>query len=303
MKDVKKTVIILILNLTAMMLVAQSDIRLNNDWTKTYIINPASITDQYLWEFNLSDREQWVGVQGAPRTDFLSGTLYLDELNTQFGIKLWYDKIGVTTTCDADLTYAYALSLNKYWKLNMGLGLSFQMLGYDVSKVNSLTANDPAVLTRLINENNINSEIGFELISKYYKFGVSSKNIFSLFAPINKLYTNTNYIYGMYRDYTHDYINLGYGVCGIQYSNMYQAEFNLTGYFKSTLQTNPFQLGLVYRTWGEVGVLVGLDLSHNFRMSYSYDYNFSGISNASFGTQELMLTYRVDKVFKCKNCW
>jgi len=213
------------------------------------------------------------------------------------------DKVGFTSTTDIDLTYAYAARVNQFWKLNMGLGLSFQSLAYDVSKVNSPTANDPLVFSRLLNENNINSDLGLELTNKYYRIGLASQNIFSLFIPVNKLFTNTNFIYAIYRDSNHDYFNLGYGVCGIQYSNLYQMEFNLTGYFKSTLTTNPFQLGLVYRTWGEMGVLFGLDINRNLGVSYSYDYNFSGISTASFGTHELMITYRLDKVFQCKNCW
>lgn len=286
------------------MLLAQSNIRLNNDWNKTYIINPASITDQYLAEFNMAYRQQWVGFQGAPTTLFASGTLYLDELYTQFGLKVLQDKIGFTRTTDIDLTYAYAMRVNNTWKLNMGLGLSFQTLGYDVAEVHSPTGSDPNVTTRLLNENNVNSDLGFEFTDKFYRLGFASQNIFSLFSPINKLFTNTNFIYGTYRDSSHDFFNLGYGVCGIQYSkDLYQMEFNLTGYFKSTPTTNPFQIGLVFRTWSEIGFLFGLDLNHNLRASYSYDYNFSGISNSSFGTNELMLTYRLDKVFQCKNCW
>ena len=299
----KKTALLLILTLSTLLADAQSNIRLNNDWNKTYMINPASITDKYLAEFNMAARQQWLGFKGAPTTLFASGTLYLDELYTQFGLKVLQDKIGFTSTTDVDLTYAYAMRFNQTWKLNMGLGLSFQSLAYDVSKVNSPTGSDPQVLDRLLNENNVNSDLGFEFTNKFYRIGGSSQNVFSLFSNINKLFINTNYLYAIYKDSNHDYFNLGYGVCGIQYSNLYQMEFNITGYFKSTPSTTPFQIGLVYRTWSEAGVLLGLDLSHNFRLSYSYDYNFSGISNSSFGTHELMLTYRLDKVYRCKNCW
>jgi len=213
------------------------------------------------------------------------------------------DKVGFTSTTNIGLTYAYAARVNDDWKLNMGLGLNFQMLGYDVSKVISPDPNDPTVLNGLINQNNINSDIGFELTNKDYKFGLASQNIFTLFSPVSKMFPNTNFVYAMYHDSGQNPFTVGYGVCGIQYSNIYQMEFNLTGYFKPNGSTNPFQVGLVYRTWSEVGALFGFDISHNFRVSYSYDYNFSGISNASFGTHELMLTYRLDKVYKCKNCW
>ena len=185
----------------------------------------------------------------------------------------------------------------------MGFALSYQSLNYDVTGIQNSASYDPVVANRLLNDENANSDIGFELTNKYYRFGVAGQNIFSLFFPINKLFLNTNYAYAMYRDYNHEFFNLGYGVCGIQYSKFYQAEFNLTGYFKATPGTNPFQIGLVYRTSNEVGALLGLDISPNLRVYYSYDYNFSGISNASFGTHEIMLTYRLDKIYRCKNCW
>jgi len=298
----RKYILFLIFHLQVMMIVAQSDIRLNNDWNKTYIINPASIADQYLAEFNMSARKQWVGFDGAPTTLFASGTLYLDKLHTQFGLKIMQDKIGFTSTTDVDLTYAYALTVNDDWKLNMGLGLNFQSIAYDVSLVNSATATDPTVLSGLLNQSYINSQIGAELINKSWRFGIAGQNLNSLIVPINKLFINTNFIYAIYRDSHHDTFNLGYGVCGIQYSNIYQMEFNLTGYFKSPVDREPLQLGLIYRTWSEIGVLFGLDISKNLRVSYSYDYNVIGISRSSFGTHELMLTYRIDKAPKCINC-
>ena len=298
----KKYIVLLILNLLTILISAQSDIRFNNVWNQPYIINPASITDQYLAEFNVIARQQWVGFQGSPTTLFASGTLYLDNLHTQFGLKVMQDKIGFTSTTDIDLTYAYSLSINNAWRLNMGLGLDFQSLAYDVSMVNSSTATDPTVLTKLLNVSYINSQLGAELTNKSWRVGIASQNLNSLISPINKLFVNTNFMYVLYRNSRHGTFNLGYGVYGIQYSTIYQMEFNLTGYFNYTADREPIQLGLIYRTWSEVGLLVGLDISKNLRVSYSYDYNVSGISRASIGTQELMLTFRLDKAEKCINC-
>ena len=300
----KKTVIFIFVNLLTVLLVAQSNIRFNNDWDKTYIINPASINDQFQAEFIVAARHQWVGFEGAPKTGFLSGTLFLGGLyNTQLGFRVIQDNIGFTSTTDIDLTYAYSIMAKNNWRLNMGLGLSFQSLGYDASKIYSPTPTDPTVLSRLLRENDINSELGFELTNKIWRFGFASKNIFSLFGQINKLFLNTNYIYAMHRDIDHDFLNLGYGVRGIQYSNIYQMEFNLTGYFKSTSETDPFQLSIMYRTWSELGALFGFDLSRNLRVSYSFDFNLNGINWNSYGTHEFMITYRLDKNYKCRNCW
>lgn len=300
---IKKTVILSIYILSINLLIAQSSVRFNNDWSNLYQINPAAMSTEYLAEFNLADRQQWLGFKGSPNTGFVSGTLYLDDLYTQFGLKTTRDVVGFTSTMDIDLTYAYSMRFNNDWRVNLGLGIGFQSLAYDVSEVNSPTASDPTVYSRLLNENYVNSDLGAEMTNKFWKFGFASQNVLSLFSPSSKLFPNTNFLYAMYRNYNHDYVNIGYGVCGVKCANLYQMEFNLTGYFKATAETNPFQLSLIYRTWSELGFLLGFDVNHNFRVSYSYDYNFSGISTASFGTHELMLTYKLDKVFRCRNCW
>lgn len=299
----KKTFTIMVFTLLGNLLFSQSNTRLTNDWSNTYIINPGSINDLYLTEFNMAYRKQWVGFKGAPTTLFASGTLYLEDLYTQFGLKIMQDKVGFTSTTDVDLTYAYSMMVNADWKLDMGFGLSFQSMAYNVSKVSSPTPSDPTVLTRLLNENYINSDLGAEYSNSFFRFGIASQNVFSLFSDSKKLFPNTNFLYGMFQNNTHDFFNVGYGVCEIQYSNMYQTEFNLTGYFKATSENNPIQLSLVYRTWSEVGCLFGIDLSRNLRISYSYDYNFGGVSRSSLGSHELMITYRLDKNYKCRNCW
>jgi hypothetical protein len=98
-------------------------------------------------------------------------------------------------------------------------------------------------------------------------------------------------------------MNLGFGAIGVQYGNFYQLELNLMTYFKLTPESNGFQVGAFYRTYSEIGAILGLDLSKNLHLSYSYDYNVSGISTKSYGSHEIMLTYTLDRVFKCLNCW
>ena len=299
----KKTVCILFIQVVIISIMAQSNIRLNNYWDNPYFINPASINDLSLAEFNMAARKQWVGFPGSPSTLFATATTYLENLHTQFGLKLVQDKIGYTNTTTIDLTYAYSMLLQNDWKLHLGLAVSYQNLSYDMSKIVVPTADDQIVYEKLLSEGNFNSNIGVELTNHYWKFGGSSQNIFSLFSTINKQFPNTNFIYAMYRQSSHDYVNLGYGASGVQYGNLYQMEFNLTSYFKITPQKDAFQLGLFYRTWNEMGAIFGIDLTKAFHLSYSYDFNVGGISQSSVGTQEVILTYKLPREWKCKNCW
>ena len=111
---------------------AQSNVRLNNFWDNLYSINPAYITNKYLGSIGIAARKQWMGFPGAPSTYLVTGTLVLDKLNTQFGVKAYEDMIGYTHTSSASLSYAYAVNLNDDWRLHLGVAASFQSLWYDM---------------------------------------------------------------------------------------------------------------------------------------------------------------------------
>ena len=298
----KKIICLILINVLILSVMAQSNIRLNNYLNNTYFINPASINDISLAEFNMAARKQWVGFPGSPVTFLASATTYVENMNTQFGLKVVQDKIGYTSTTAIDLTYAYSMHLQRDWQLHLGLAISFQNLSYDMSSLIFPDIDDP-VSNKLLNVSNFNSNIGAELTNKSWKFGASSLNIFSLFSNINNQFPNTNFMYASYRQRSHDYFNLGYGVSGIQYGKLYQMEFNLMSYLKITPETDAFQLGVFYRTWSEMGAVFGIDLTKAIHLTYSYDFNVGGISRSSVGTQELMLTYKLPKEWKCRNCW
>lgn len=296
-------------NLMSLLVVGQSNIRLNNYWGNAHYINPASIYDKYQAVFSMAARKQWVGVTGAPMTFFASGSTYIENLNTQLGLIAIQDKIGYTSVTNLDLTYAYAIKLEHDWQFHFGMGLTYQSLSYDISKVDLSSGYDPQAYQNLLSEDNFNSDLGIEVSNPSFRIGLSSQNIFSVFSTDRKYQTNTNFLYTRFRQPVSNSLSLGFGVCGIQYSNMYQAEFNLTSYFKVAERTglsetpDLFDVGLFYRTKSEIGLIFGFDLSEAIHLSYSYDYNVSGINRSSIGTNELMITYNLSRRPVCHSCW
>ncbi len=305
----KKYILLIIINFGCLLSIAQSNIRLNNYWGNTQYINPSSVYDKYAAVFSMAARKQWIDFPGAPTTFFASASTYLENFHTQLGLILYQDKIGYTSTSSADLTYAYALTLKREWQLHMGLGMNFQSLNYDISQVNLSNDFDPTAYQSLKSENHFNADVGLELSSPYFKFGVASQNVFSIFTPDNQLQTNTNFVYFKARQYSNDVLNIGIGACGIQYANIYQLELNLTSYFKMAMHSglvdkpDLFDVGIFYRTMSEAGLIFGFNLSESIHLSYSYDNHFGGISNSSYGTNELIITFNLIKQPVCHNCW
>jgi type IX secretion system PorP/SprF family membrane protein len=285
-------------------LVGQSNIRFNSFSENLYTINPASINDSYVGEMTMGMRKQWVNFPGSPKTIFAYATLYAENLNTQFGLKVLADKIGYNTISEIDISYAYAVYLNSYWQLNMGIAMGFQTFGYDISKVEYAVANDPRSFEQLISDNNVNTDLGFEFSNSSWKLGMSSQNFLSLFdvMNINELHENTNIAYVFYKQNNIDFINFGGGITGIQTKNLLQAELNLNAYFKKTNTNNAFQLGAFYRTWHEMGLLLGIQFDR-MKIYYSYDFNVGEIYRKSVGSHEIVLSYKFNKTYKCRTCW
>jgi len=305
----KKFYFLLFINSFCYQLFGQSSIRVSNFWKNPQYLNPATVYDRYVSVFSMAARQQWLGFSGAPITFFASGTTYLDDFNTQLGLIVMQDKIGYTSTSNINFSYAYAIFLEQKWQLHLGLRANWQYLSYDPSKINMITEDDTELFRKLKSESSFNAAIGVEITNKTLKMGAASQNIFSLFNAQNTLQSNTNFLYARYRQQTRDVINFGYGICGIQYANIYQLEINGTAYFKLkknnglTDKPDVFDIGLFYRTRSEIGVVLGFDITESLHVSYTYDYHLGDIRRSSIGTNEIMITYNFYKKPVCHNCW
>ena len=291
----KKVMLLLLLIVPLWMSGQSNNVRLNNFWGNTYYINPASMNEDYKGLFTIAARNQWLGFAGAPKTLFASGTLFVNRINTQFGLKFYADQIGYNTITNASLSYSYMVMLDNDWSIDLGLAGSFQSLSYDRSKVNTYTADDPALYENLLQSYNYNCDVGAELVNNEWKFGVSAQNLFSPFFKGNNLQDNINYAYATYRKDTKHIVSVQYGLCATQTRNVLQVESNLTTFFRLDEDRDAFQVSLLYRTRNEMGAILGMNLNSQFHISYSYDFNVSGIARYSTGSHELMLVYRMDK--------
>ena len=275
---------------------AQYNIRINNILDNSYYINPSVINDEYQALFSIAARKQWIGFPGAPSTFYATGSLYMPKTNTQFGLKVYADNVGYSTITNISASYAYDISLNKEWQLDLGLGASYQCLSYDRGQVNTMTADDPALYDKLLQQNNYNCDLGLELKNKSWRFGLSGQNILSALFKEENILSNANYAYIVYRKKEDQVINLQYGFDAIQYGNIVQMEFSLTSFFKFYDEPDLFHLGIFYRTKSEMGVLLGYNLSETFNLAYSYDFNVSGISQNTVGSHELIISYKLNKI-------
>ena len=272
---------------------AQMDIQLNTYWQNPYYITPAHINDVHSIVFTLSARQQWMNFNGAPKTIFGSASSFMEDLNTQIGMRVFNDKVGFTSVTDVSLIYAYNLKLNDDWWANLGIAGSYQSLDFDLSKVSFEGTDEFDVYSKLEPKKGINADVGAEIFNYNFRFGLSGRNLVSIFNKQNPIHFNTNYIYGIYRQHSYSPVEFGGGVFGIQYGNRYQMELNASAYFK-TDEKELFHTGFLYRAPKEIGAIAGINISPSFSLSYCYDYNFGIASHRLGQTHEIMITYKLD---------
>jgi type IX secretion system PorP/SprF family membrane protein len=312
MKFLPTCLIVIVLMLPCIKTQAQADISMATHWYNRANYNPASIArTDYLYLFS-NYRQQWEGVNGAPRVFNVQASQYFHKLRSAFGLSVVSDKIGATQALNPMFTYAYRLS-DKDWALSFGLAAGAFSRRVDGSLFEAENPTDPSIYNSMEKSVKPDFNFGCEFQNTNFIFGFSSTHLLSIFDTEN-LYLNTNhrYVYAIYKNDKSKFYNYNIGLQLVNHFNLTILEINsifrvkqLTGLQDGTLEI--FDVGLTYRTTRQITALFGLNISSNTRLGYAYDHSFISGYNRN-GTHEIILEWRIPcKVastsVKCGNHW
>jgi len=177
-----------------------------------YILNPALSGIENYTDLKISARDQWVGLNGAPKTSYLSihgpigkndyrtsatsfevpgenprGKAYWEnytaaEPHHGIGLIVVNDKTGSYSRFTADATYAYHLGLNPTTNLALGFAAGITVVGIDKSK-NDFGGGDPsdpatgAAISGELNKIRPDLGVGLWLYSNNYFIGLSAQQV------------------------------------------------------------------------------------------------------------------------------
>ena len=298
---------------------AQQEIQFTQYMFNTLSVNPAYAGYKEEWFAQMALRNQWAGLDGAPKTGQVSidGILSPYSRNMAGGLQITSDKLGPQTATTAYLNYAYRLRLNDEdtRRLSFGIGAGIGSYGLDGSMFSPVNPGDGSLFDGKENVWKWNMRLGMYYYSPRWYAGVS---------VINVLGDTENHIFG-----TDDtYYNT------TQRGHMYfitGAIFDLGPTFKlrpsilvkedfkgpTSLDLNAmliynerFWFGASYRTgvslWDKdykgyspnsleatnaISGIVQFYVTDRFRIGYSYDYMLNTLSNTENGSHELTLGY------------
>lgn len=264
---------------------AQHNIVYSQYYFSGILINPAYAGSQNALNFTSIYRNQWTGIDGAPKNLSIGIHSPLKNDRSNLGLIFLNNKFGITCESKIMAIYAYKLKLSK-GHLSFGLQAGAEYFKNDWTKIQATDNNDPVFENN--NDKNINAVFGAGV---FYK----TENMFiGLSAPvlyntINNYHLSSNpYIFsvGYLLKINDKFLIKPAGLVRyIKYSPI-EGDISSALYFKDVIG-----IGIGYRSNAALYGYFDIRLNEQFSAGYCYDYSLSRLNNYSNGSHEFMLRY------------
>lgn len=275
---------------------AQQDALFNQYMFNKLVINPAYAGSRKVMTFDLLDRYQWVGIDGAPRTITLSGHTPLRNPHVGLGFYIYSDIYGPTSNQGFMGTYAYRIRLEN-GSLAFGLQLGFSYISIDWDK---FIVENPDIKLQGQKKNKISPDGSFGIFystNRFYgglsstqllqkEYGMTIKNGLSSYSKLMRhFYAMAGYAFPLSDNVVFRPSTL------IKYVNFAPLQIDLDASF---LFNNVFWIGAGYRSKETVILLTEFNIGQSLRIGYSYDIWLNDFMRINKGSHEIHIGYDID---------
>jgi len=265
-----------------------------------YAINPAIAGMYDYYQVNTTIRNQWAGVNDAPRTNVIS--IYgRHNKNIGLGGIIYNDVTGPTSRIGSAVSYTYKLSLNK--KIDLSFALQGGFTQFKIIKdLQTEHVNDPLLQGGDVVRTLPDATFGINISGSNWYFGVALPQLLSselnlMDDDVAKLYDQYSsdgklarhiYILGSYKHRINSLLSLepNIFVKAVEGAPT-QVDFGVKTEYKDLVWfgTN-YQLN---NDLSSLAVLLGYNINNRFNIGYSYGLPTSSYSSYYSGSHEFML--------------
>jgi len=302
MKKIVTLVIVLISGLSY----AQQDAQFSNYMYNTLIFNPAYAGSRGTTSIYLSQRSQWVGLEGAPKTNSLSYHSPIGSSNLGLGLSILNDEIGPVLENMISLDVSYSIKTSYDYKLAFGLRASAHMLNVDFNKLNIFNPGDVLAQSNINNRISPNIGIGMFWYSDRSYLGFSipnlletrhiNKGLSASVSSFSKERLHYHFTAGYLFDITQDVLFKPAVLTKIVSGSPLQVDVSSNFQFYDR-----FIIGASYRLDAAVSFLAGFQLNPNWFLGYGYDFDTNNLSTFNSGSHEVFLRYEVFRTDKVRS--
>jgi type IX secretion system PorP/SprF family membrane protein len=279
-----------------------------------FVLNPAAAGADGYTTIILTNRNQWLGIEGAPKVysasvqtrvmkrSHIFKNSYVKRRNkgvfhsgrVGLGFNAYNFHAGQIDQTGTQFTYAYHLFVNNISQLSMGLSLGFLKYKINVDNLKLIDNTDDPIYNSKISLFIPDANIGVYYSDQNKFIGLSILQL--LQASVNfGLYEGENF-----RIYRQFYLVGGYKFI-LNEKDALESSFYLKSSGQLNLQTDvslkfihnsKFWIGLGFRYGMTFIGSTGVNIDR-FYFSYAYDYSPKGLLNYSYGSHEVMLALKL----------
>lgn len=289
---------LMLLSLSAVKVQAQQDPHYTQYMYNMNVVNPAYAGSKESISGALLYRQQWVGLEGAPRTGTFSIHSPVGK-NVGLGLSAISDKIGPVEETNVYTDFSYTINLGGQSRLAFGLkaGATFQRIGL-LSEIGSGYTQDPGDFAFDEDSNNIKLNMGsgmFFYTDKFY----ASFSIPNMLDSKHLDITRNGQEYQFGSETQHYFLTSGY-VFDLSATTKFKPSFMLKSAFKAPtsldcsanfLFLEKYEIGATYRLDDSFGAMMNFAVTPSIRIGYAYDHVISEIKGTAPSSHEFMLIF------------
>nr|WKN36296.1 type IX secretion system membrane protein PorP/SprF [Tunicatimonas sp. TK19036] len=257
------------------------------------VLNPAYAGNQKQWVLSMVHRDQWVNIEGAPKTQSLVTHTALKDRPVGIGLIVSRDKIGIHDDYSIYGSYAYKLKL-LVGTLSLGLQGGFNYTHSDFEALRRFNPLDPT-LTGNVTRFSPNFGTG-----AFYSNSTTYAGISVPYLLNNKVYNKADvlsqakerryyFLTGGHVFTMNDFLKLKPStLIRYQEGQPLGMDINMNVYLQDVVN-----IGGSYRSGDSMIFLFELLLNRSFSFGYAYDHTISRITSYTDGSHEFMISYKL----------
>ena len=294
MKSTRNRLMIITCVLSFYFTQAQQDPQFTQYMYNTMSVNPAYAGTRGHTSIVGLHRSQWVGLDGAPRTQTLAIDTPVGN-RVGLGLSVVNDELGPSEEFYGDVNFSYTVPVSDGYKMSFGLKGGFRLFSLDFNKGITRDGGD-GTFQNLDNDFLPTVGAGLYLFSDNKYIGVSVPNFL-------KAEHYDSQLEAVAAERLHLFI-IGGWVFDLSDNTKFKPAFLIKHVEGAPLSIDlsanflfneRFRAGVAYRWDDSVSGLIGFHISKNLLIAYAYDYTTTELNNYNSGSHEITLRFDIFK--------
>jgi len=289
----KKVFLIMLLVFISFSVEAQQDAQYTQYMYNTIGINPGYAGSRGALSILGLHRAQWVGLDGAPRTQTFSAHMPIENSRIGLGLSFVNDKLGPVSEQYINLDVSYTIPVSEGAKLSFGAKLVANFHKVDLlNETDGYSTND--ILQTNVDRFNPNIGAGVYYHTQKFYLGLSVPNFLA-----------TEHVDGVSLSKAQERMNF-YAITGYVFELSDKVKLKPAGLLKyvegaplqadislNAMYNDRFRLGLAYRWSAALSGLAGFQINQQLMIGYAYDWDTTDLGQFNSGSHELFLRFEL----------